>query len=246
MLNYKEIKKNIDNVGFHEIQNFFSDEKILQLKKFVDEKLVENNNEYFFLTSETNENNLLRNENFFKEIENILKNLVLEFDLKINNEEKLYKVLRVVTGKKTNKVSLNYHFDAHLLTLLIPIYIPTRVNSDNGNLIIYKNLRQLHNNLLVNIFQKFFFQSYFFKKILDFNFFKKIFEKKLLYLNPKNIYIFNGFRTLHANLNIDPNDVRATILVHYHDIFYNSYLVKKNRQHRIKREIKNIHNNKQK
>ena len=57
---------------------------------------------------------------------------------------------------------------------------------------------------------------------------------------PGNIYIFNGFRTLHANLNINPEDVRATCLVHFYDIFSESKLVKLNRQIRQKKEIKNF------
>ena len=64
-----------------------------------------------------------------------------------------------------------------------------------------------------------------------------------LYLKPGNAYVFNGFRTLHANLNIDPRDIRATILIHYHDIFRDSFLVKKNREIRIKKELKNIKSN---
>ena len=82
--------------------------------------------------------------------------------------------------------------------------------------------------------------------------FKKIFIDKnlvksnILNLEPGNAYIFNGFRTLHANMNINPNDVRATILVHYYDIFKDSFLVKTNRKIRIKNELKNIKSNKNK
>ena len=175
-----------------------------------------------------------------KKIENLLKKVTMEFGRKINKKEKLYKVLRVVTGKKSKKVSLDYHFDAHLLTLLIPIYIPKRKNSDNGNLIIFKNLRKLTNNICKNIIQKIFYQSFFFK-IFFIN--TGLFKGEILNLVPGNIYIFNGFRTLHTNLQINPTDVRATILIHYHDIFIDSFLVKKNREIRIQNEIKNIKKN---
>ena len=89
-----------------------------------------------------------------------------------------------------------------------------------------------------------------FLQIVDFKFFGKYFiqndriNKEILKLNPKNIYIFNGFRTLHANMNINPKDIRATILVHYYDIFKDSLLVKTNRKMRIKKELKNIQSNK--
>ena len=109
--------------------------------------------------------------------------------------------------------------------------VPNTEKSDNGNLIIIKNLRTLTKSLVKNIFQKIFYQSNFFK-----NFFiqKNLVKKEILNLSPGNVYIFNGFRTLHANMNINPKDIRATILVHYYDIFKSSFLVDLNRKMRIK------------
>ena len=239
--NIKNIKENIEKNGFHCLENFFDQNEIEHLRDFVDSQLKENNNQYFFLTSETTSNNILSDESFFKNIENLLKKLVIDYNFGLRDNEKLYKVLRVVTGKKSEKVSLDFHFDAHLLTLLIPIYIPQRDNSDNGNLIIIKNLRKITSFLFKNIFQKIFFQSNFFKK---FFIEKNLVKKEILELKPKNVYIFNGFRTLHANMNINPEDIRATILVHYYDIFKSSLLVNLNRKMRIKKELKNININK--
>ena len=235
------IKKDIDTKGFHCIENFITNEELNILRELVNQKLVENNYQYFFLTSEGGSNNLLNDEKFFENIENLLKKITTSFNYKIRDNEKLYKVLRVVTGEKSKKVSLDFHFDAHLLTLLIPIYIPNRKNSNNGNLIIIKNLRKLTSYLFKNIFQKIFFQSKFFKK---FFIQKNLIKKEILNLYPGNVYIFNGFRTLHANMNIDPKDIRATILVHYYDIFKSSFLVDLNRKMRIKKELKNINSNK--
>lgn len=234
----------IQKDGFVEIKNFIGDEKMSLLKNFVNSKLEENNYEYFFLTStKDQEKTLLNDDIFFKKIEDLLKKITSDLNFSIRKDEKLYKVLRVVTGEKSRKVSLKYHFDAHLLTLLIPVYIPERENSDNGNLIIIKNLRKLTKNLFINIIQKLFFQSNFFKKIfID----KNLIKKKTLNLKPGNVYIFNGFTTLHTNMNIDPRDVRATILVHYYDIFRNSFLVNMNRKRRIKKEQKNMILNKKK
>ena len=245
-MNFIEIKKNIDEQGFHEEKNFFSDLEIERLRDFVNKKLKENNFQYFFLTSETSksaDNDILNDNFFFKRIEEILKNIIIEYNFSIGNNQRLYKVLRVVTGRKSNKVSLDYHFDAHVLTLLIPIYIPSRLMSDNGNLVIYKNLRKLHQNLILNILQKIIYQN-FFSKLLNFSFWKKFFGEQILELVPGNIYIFNGFRTLHTNLPIHPEDVRATILVHYHDVFNESKLVDFNRRIRIAKELRNIKKNK--
>lgn len=236
--------KNIINTsGFVEIENYISENELQALKKFIDTKLKENQNQYFFLTSEGRERTLLNDENFFKKIEELLKKTAVNFGIDIDENEKLYKVLRVVTGEKSKKVSLDFHFDAHLLTLLIPIYIPNRENSNNGNLVIIRNLRKLTKNIFVNIIQKIFYQSSVFKKVFINT---GIVKSEILNLKPGNVYMFNGFRTLHANHEINPRDIRATILIHYHDIFRDSYLVKKNRDLRIKRELKNIKSNQKK
>jgi hypothetical protein len=237
------IKNTINNDGFFEIKNFYTENNLKILRNFVDEKLQENKNQYFFLTSKSYEKNLLHDEFFFKNIEDLLKKLTEIFGFTNRKDEKMYKVLRVVTGEKSKKVSLDYHFDAHLLTLLIPIYIPKREGSNNGNLVIYKNLRKITKSILKNICQKLFFQSSLFKKIFIDN---NLTKGRILNLEPGNIYIFNGFRTLHTNLEINPNDVRATLLVHYYDLFKESFLVKINRNIRIKKELKNIENNKSK
>ena len=63
---------------------------------------------------------------------------------------------------------------------------------------------------------------------------------KKLILKEKNIYIFNGFRSLHGNLNIHKEDQRATILLHYHDVIKDSKLIRINRYFRQFKESKKI------
>lgn len=234
------IKNSIEENGYYCVENFINNNELNILRSEIDKKLKENNNQYFFLTSKYLSNSLLNNEEFSLKIKKLLIKILREYNFVNREKEELYKVLRVVTGKKSQKVSLDFHFDAHLLTLLIPIYIPNREDSDNGDLIIIKNLRKLHSNIILNIFQKIFFQSKIFRFFLNSKIFSNIFKKERLKLIPGNIYIFNGFRTLHANLNINPDDVRATCLVHFYDIFSESKLVKLNRQIRQKKEIKNF------
>ncbi len=239
------IKQNIEKNGFHCFENFINKKELETLRVEIYKKLEENNFQYFFLTSEYLNNSLLNNINFSSKIKNLLIKILREYGFDSRNDEDLYKVLRVVTGRKSKKVSLDFHFDAHLLTLLIPIIIPNREDSDNGDLLIIKNLRKLHNKIFLNIAQKIFFQSRFFRYILSKKMFTKIFQKEKLKLVPGNIYIFNGFRTLHANLNINPADVRATCLVHFYDIFKDSNLIRLNRKLRQKKEINNFLKDKQ-
>jgi hypothetical protein len=96
--------KNIINTkGFVVIKNYITEKELATLRSFVSDKIKENQNQYFFLTSEGSEKTLLNDKNFFKKIEDLLKKTTEDFGIDIDKNEKLYKVLRVVTGKKSKK-----------------------------------------------------------------------------------------------------------------------------------------------
>ena len=100
----------------------------------------------------------------------MFENLSLNLNLKNSNKQNIYKVLRVITGNKNEKESYRYHFDAHLFTVLVPIIIPKRENSNNGNLIIFPNIRKVRDSLYLNIIQKIFFQNRFTKFLFKNNY----------------------------------------------------------------------------
>ena len=82
------------------------------------------------------------------------------------------------------------------------------------------------------------------KPFLKIDKFRKFLKFKKIILKVGNIYLFNGYRSLHGNLNIERGNLRATLLVHYNDKFKNSKLVNFNRSLRQYRENKIIDHNK--
>ena len=240
-MDYKKLVNKFLNKGYFERENFFTNKELIQLRKFVDKNLNHNKSKTFFLTSKSN--NDIRD--FFKNIQTkniklIIRNVSNKLNIKDN--ENIYSVLRVIKSQRIKNESFQYHFDAHLLTILIPIYIPKRKNSNNGHLLISPNLRKISNSILINILQKIYYQK-FLSKILNGSKLMKILKLQKIILKPKSIFVFNGFRSLHGNLDIHKDDLRATMLIHYHDIFKNSKLITFNRNLRILRENKRIKNN---
>ena len=242
-MNTDECIKKLENEGFYCFKNLLSNNEINSLIELVRKKLNENNKKYFFLADQKLNNTIINNYKFISKFEELFKNLSLNLNLKNFDKQKIYKVLRVITGNKNEKESYRYHFDAHLFTVLVPIIIPKRENSNNGNLIIFPNIRKIIKSLLLNIIQKIFFQNRITKFLLKNNY---IYKNKvtLLNLKPGNVYIFYGYRTLHGNQSIDPRDVRATLLLHFYDIFNDSKLIKFNRNIRIRNENRTIKKNK--
>ena len=65
----------------------------------------------------------------------------------------------------------------------------------------------------------------------------------MIKFNKNEIYLFNGFRTLHGNQPVKTGHIRATLLLHFYDNFHNSKLVKWNRNYRKYIEDINIKKN---
>ena len=131
-----------------------------------------------------------------------------------------------------------------MFTVLLPIYIPNNKNNKNGDLIIAPNFRKLSKSLLINIIQKFLYQNFIFKKFLQKRIIRDLFNFKQLNLQVGNLYLFNGYRSLHGNLEINSIDKRATLLIHYYDLFKESKLIQLNRKIRINKEQRKIKKNK--
>ena len=130
-MDYKKLINKFLNKGYFERENFFTNKELIQLRKFVDKNLNKNKSKTFFLTSKSN--NDIRdffknNEIIYKKIKLIIRNISNKLNIKDN--ENIYSVLRVIKCQRIKNESFRYHFDAHLLTILIPIYIPKRKNSN--------------------------------------------------------------------------------------------------------------------
>ncbi len=233
-MNLKEIKNKIETDGYIKINNFLEKKEFNTLKQFVDNKIITIKNN-FFLVDKSKDNIFADNKSIYYKFLNLFQGLIGQENIDTN--EKVYRVLRYIRGSQTNEESFKFHFDAHNYTILIPIHIPKREKHENGDLLIIPNLRKLHKNLIKNIIQKIFYQSKIYRKYLMKNLKNKT---KRLILEEGNIYIFNGYKSLHGNMNIHQKDQRATILLHYHDVIKDSKLIKLNRLIRQKKESKKI------
>jgi len=241
---YKKNHEIFTKKGFVEIENFLNHKELSYLEKIVYENLIINNFNSFFLTGDKLDEKIDNIENFNTKIFNIFSKFS-EFDkLKNHNNLKMYKVLRVISKSKMYSNSYDFHFDAHYYTMLIPIFIPEGINDNtNGHLMLFPNIRKNTNSLIKNFFQKLFFQNKITKNLLKILVSKKKLKYIKLRIKPKNIYLFNGFRSLHANENVDNRLLRATLIVHFYDCFANSKIIQWNREYRKYIEKKNIEKN---
>ncbi len=214
----ENIVSNLNSTGFCCIDNVLSDE--LQ-KEFSDEviKLVKlKGKRYFSVVNVMSDDDLA-----FKAISNNNKLTSLltsvakaALDREVSKSDSL-SVLRVVTGQAADTQSLKFHYDAFALTALIPIIIPDGPLEKSGHLVTFTNLRKFRSLFFFNLVEKIFFQNSFLRMILSKLVISNL-EKYTYLMRPGNIYLFWGYRSLHANLPVDPDYIRATMLYHFGDV----------------------------
>ncbi len=235
---------NLNKVGFHCFNNFINQEEQLKLENIVSNHIRKNNNKSFFLMDENLEGTFINSDIFLDKFYKLFYDLSETENLPSYKNQKIFKNLRVIAQSKMHSTSFDFHFDAHQYTILVPIIIPDTENQNtNGNLILFPNLRKKTKSLIINIIQKNVFQNKISKLILKYLFHKNLIKKKIIKFNKRDIYLFNGFKSLHGNQPVQKGHVRATLLLHFYDNFYNSKLVKLNRRYRKYIEDSNIKKN---
>lgn len=130
--------------------------------------------------------------------------------------QQIFPVLRCVQGNQGQRESNSFHFDASLVTVLVPILIPSE-GELRGDLMLFPNLRKAHRNVLFNVLQKAFVQNGFIRKLMVMGINKGWLKPRTLTLAPGDIYLFWGYRTLHANQACSPDVTRATAIFHFGD-----------------------------
>jgi len=235
---------NLNKVGFHCFNNFINQEEQSKLENIVSNHIRKNNNKSFFLMDENLEGTFINSDIFLDKFYKLFYDLSETENLPSYKNQKIFKNLRVIAQSKMHSTSFDFHFDAHQYTILVPIIIPDTENQNtNGNLILFPNLRKKTKSLIINIIQKNVFQNKISKLILKYLFHKNLIKKKIIKFNKRDIYLFNGFKSLHGNQPVQKGHVRATLLLHFYDNFYNSKLVKLNRRYRKYIEDSNIKKN---
>jgi hypothetical protein len=217
----------LNSKGFFSIQNAISPEVLEQYRNEIQRLLKIKGERYFSLINPCKEPDsafkALSESQNFNRLMRILATLGTSKDV---SKSKMLNVLRVVTGSKADERSLQFHFDATVITVLIPIFIPDNVSQKSGHLVAALNLRSIRSSAFINLIEKLFFQNLLVQKLTAYFLLRNKNERHMIKLQPGNIYFFWGYRTLHANLPIDPKVLRATLIFHLGNPHENSLAIK--------------------
>lgn len=232
------IAKEINSKGSSCITNFLTQEQLSSLQQHVRIDAEKHNGQYFaHHGGAAIESSLIGVLGAAPEFREILASLYQAGTGKAAYSDEILKVLRCVQGNSGRRESNCFHYDASLVTVLLPIEIP-QDGVDRGDLIIFPNLRRMRSNVLFNVLEKALLQNALSRKLITKAIRHHLLKPERLQLVPGNLYLFWGYRTLHANEPCDPASRRATAILHYGDPHAGSFatrLILKLNQRRARR-----------
>jgi hypothetical protein len=213
----KEVAETLDRDGFVCIENAISNEWLRQTKGYV-ERMVDQNGEKFFSIVRPSQDSgspireLVTNPAVTSLLQDVANCTGLANSP--DDEGKIYNVLRVIAGPNGDMGSLNFHYDASTVTMLVPIFMPLRGLGRSGELVVFPNKRPFRRSLVFNLLEKALVQNRLSRsrsaKLLSGNK-----DELIRILYPGNLYLFWGYRGYHGNLPCAANSLRATLLLHY-------------------------------
>lgn len=206
----------IDRTGFAVLPNFIGAEALAKLQAFVTGAVAQAGGEYRVLNgAEPVAGTLLAELPADAGFSSLLQRLYEGAMRRTAPTQAIYQVLRCLAGETGLPECFIFHYDSYVVTLLLPILIPTR--GKRGHLIMWPNLRRVRPAYVLNLLDKLIVDNRLTQLVL-----KRLFQSGLLKLRrvemvPGNLYIFWGYRSLHTNEPCDPQNIRSTALFHFGD-----------------------------
>jgi hypothetical protein len=213
----RQLANEIDTNGFAKLSGVVGKADLAQLRAYTDLQAARHPGEYFAYHGERAlAGSLLAGIWADPTFKALLSRLYQRAAGETADSDRIFPVLRCVQGNQGRRESNSFHFDASLVTVLIPIFIPEH-GEERGDLVLFPNLRTVRSFVLFNVIEKALLQNRFSRKLISVALDWGWLKAKTVQLEPGNVYFFWGYRTLHANRPVSPNLTRATALFHFGD-----------------------------
>jgi hypothetical protein len=223
-----QLVRDMNVQGYGRLANLLSSEMIADARRYILDELSKHSGEYFsYIGRDAVRGSVLAALGESTTFRDILAQAYHRGTSKPPPDTGLYQVLRVLAGQSGLKKAYNFHYDAYVVTALVPIAIPTQPGERRGDLIIYPRLRNIRSSVLVNLLEKGLLQNPIARRLARSVSIQRRFGAKVLRMQPGDGYFFWGYQSLHANEPCFVTSVRATALFHYADPHENNFLTRR-------------------
>ncbi|WP_322101648.1 hypothetical protein [Paraburkholderia sp. J41] len=213
----QDLCDSMDKTGFGVLHDAISETVLAQMRGFVAEQIERRGGQYFGLSgAQWINETCLRPLYESAALRELLDTLYERKMHAAAPAERIYPVMRALTGTHGLRHANNFHYDSYMLTVLVPILIPDGPNEPPGHLVMFPNMRNARRWVVVNIVEKLLVENVM-HRVWRLPFVQRLLAAKIVPLTPGNLYFFWGMRSLHANQACLPSSVRCTVLLHFGD-----------------------------
>jgi hypothetical protein len=129
--------------------------------------------------------------------------------------------IRIINGPDPTETPLWFHYDATVVTVVIPVDIPDGGPGLSGELVLFPNRRPFRRLATTNIVEKMVMQSDAYRRRVN-----PAGASTVVPLEPGSAYVFSGYRSYHATMPCPAGTRRVTVLLHYKDAHSGSRLLR--------------------
>jgi hypothetical protein len=236
-LDVHRLYQEMNDQGVAVIDRVVLPEKLAEARAFVERHLEKHNHQYFsYSGAQAVAGSLMEELGQLPAFAELLAKLYALATGTAEGTTPVYQVLRVLKGSTGRKQAFRFHYDAYVVTAVLPIVIPSAACGPTGDLVLYPRLRPIRSNNLVNLIEKVFMQNALAQWIMSREPVCRLLRAKVYRLQPGNLYLFWGYQSLHANQPCRPESLRATAVFHLGNPHLRSRLVNLIQQARVRRE----------
>jgi hypothetical protein len=120
------------------------------------------------------------------------------------------RVLRILDGSAVDSPPFDWHYDANAVTMLVPVVVP----DGTGDLALFPDHRPHRGSATLDAAERLLVHNSFYGRRL-----RRRFDADpsafTVHLTPGDVYVFRGYRSLHATLPWPTDTLRVTLLLQY-------------------------------
>lgn len=219
----KTLTQTIDQQGYAVLPNWASPEELAEIQALVKRSVEAAGNSYVALTGhQAVAGSTLYDWGRSPVMLDLCKRVVTEATGRAANDDGLHQVLRCLVGDSGRRESMIFHYDSFVLTTIMPVCLP---EGAKGDLLMLPSKRPLRDTYAMNLLDKLKIDNRWSQRHLIKSYQKGSKRFTQVTMEPGNMYLFWGYRSLHTNLPADPNGIRATAVFHYDNLHGASSLV---------------------
>jgi hypothetical protein len=215
-LSAHELANQIDEFGVVCLENFLSEDMLEQARaSVVNDLALHGERDFFICDADEEENTLVHDLATDPRLLDLFEGLTAaRCPQAIRNRQQLTTAIRVLAGETRIETPMLFHYDAFVVTMVVPIFIPAAGFGRSGELFAVPNHRPFRRHFALHIVDKLATHNRPYRKRTVRRILRQP-QNHLVDLCPGNAYIFWGYRTFHGNFPCAPGQLRATLMLQY-------------------------------